>query len=190
MLRLCLVASGFLAIANLTNAAGEAGGDRFDPTAPHDPAHSVRATDWCAKHALAGQLAQALSDCTFALASKPNDTQAMANRGSIFLMAGDPRAALFDFDRAIQLNPREPVLFCNRGRAFDALGDVEKAIADYSTALSLEPNYPTALYSRGLLYERIGQRSDAIADFEAALKIAPTLERAREILERLRRDAL
>lgn len=162
--------------------------DRDLVLAPHDPAHATEPGTWCAVHVGKNELVQALSDCNYALSLDPTDVQALSNRGSLYLVAKDPKAALADFERAIALKPGVATLHFNRGVAHADLGHAEPAIADYSEALRLRPEFEAALHNRGYEYEKRGDTKRAIADYEAALRIKPDLKPSLKRLEGLRRS--
>lgn len=159
--------------------------DSVRAVTPHDPEHSVNATEWCGLHAARNELVQGFSDCTYALAVNPDDAQALSNRASIYIVVKEPRAALADLDRAIAVKPGQAILHFNRGVAHSDLNHAEAAIADYSEALRLNPEMAIALYNRGWEYEKRGARDLAIADYEASLTIKPDLAQAKRRLERL-----
>ena len=162
--------------------------DRDRVLAPHDPAHVNEPGIWCAVHMGKNELVQALSDCTYALSLDPRDVQALSNRGSLYIIAKDPKAALADFERAIALKPGVATLHFNRGVAHSDLGNAGAAIADYTEAVRLRPEFEAALHNRGYEYEKRGDTKRAIADYEAALRIKPGLEQSLKRLERLRRS--
>lgn len=162
--------------------------DRQHVLAPHDPAHATEPGTWCAVHVGKNELVQALSDCTYALSLDPDDLQALSNRGSLYLIAKDPKAALADFDRAIALKPHVATLHFNRGVAHSDIGNAEAAIADYSEAIRLRPVFEAALHNRGWEYEKRGDTKRAIADYEAALRIKPDLAPSLKRLDALRRS--
>lgn len=155
---------------------------------PHDPAHATEPGTWCAVHVGKNELVQALSDCTYALSLDPGNVQALSNRGSLYLIAKDPKAALADFDRAIALKPGVATLHFNRGVAHADLGNAEAAIADYTEAIRLRPEFEAALHNRGYEFEKRGETKRAVADYEAALRIKPDLKPSLNRLEGLRRS--
>ena len=162
--------------------------DRDRVLAPHDPAHAGEPGTWCAVHIGKSELVQALSDCTFALSLDPNDVLALSNRGSLYLIAKDPKAALADFERAIALKSGVATLHFNRGVAHTDLGNAEAAIADYTEAIRLRPEFEAAFHNRGYEYEKLGHTKRAMADYEAALRIKPDLQPSMKRLEGLRRS--
>lgn len=123
---------------------------------PHDPAHASQAATWCAVHVGKHELVQALSDCTYAQSLDPDDVQTLSNRGSLFLVAKDPKDALADFERAIALKAGVATLLFNRGVAHSDLGTTDKAIADYTEAIRLRPEHEAAWQNRGYEYEKLG----------------------------------
>ncbi len=160
--------------------------DRDRVLGPHDSAHASHPGTWCAVHLGKNELVQALSDCNYALSIDPDDVQALSNRGSLYLVAKDPKAALVDFERAIALEPGVATLHFNRGVTHSDLGNSVAAIADYTEAIRLRPQFEAALHNRGYEYEKTGDSKRAIADYEAALRIKPDLPQSLKRLEALR----
>lgn len=188
--RLMLTAMLVLAMAPSVGRIDEACGqsaERNHVLAPHDLAHAADPNSWCLLHISRNELVQALSDCSYALMLDPNDVQALANRGTLYLLVKDPKAALADFERAILLRPGVAALHFNRGVAFTDLANAEAAIADYTEAIRLRPEFEAALHNRGYEHEKLGHIGRAIADYEAALRIKPDLKPSLKRLEGLRR---
>lgn len=152
---------------------------------PHDPTHADEALRWCGVHFYRSEIAAALSDCDYAVASKPNDPAAISNRGSVWLGANEPARALRDFEVAIALAPAEPGMYFNRGIANARLGNVDRAIGDYTMAIRLKPSFAHAYHNRAYEFEKLGRREEAVADYQHALKLFPDLGSARDGLNRL-----
>lgn len=183
-----LVAAVSTALVASSGSLAQTTTDRDRVLAPHDPAHASEPGTWCAIHMAKSELVQALSDCTFALSLDPHDVQALSNRGSLYLLAKDPKAALVDFEQAIALKSGVATLHFNRGVAYTDLGNAEAAIADYTEAIRLRPEFEAALHNRGYEYEKRGDTKRAIADYEAALRLKPDLQPSLKRLEGLRRS--
>lgn len=191
MLRIAPIVALLISAAACGVSVGSAEGQNFERDrilGPHDPTHASSAGTWCAVHVGKNELVQALSDCTYALSIDPDDVQALSNRGSLYLIAKDPKAALADFERAIILKPGVATLYFNRGVAHSDLGSAQQAIADYSEAIRLRPVFEAAFHNRGYEYERMGDHKRAIADYEEALRIKPGLPQSLKRLEELRKS--
>ena len=185
LLSCAISVSGMLAASPMAGTQGVA---QIQP--PHDPAHAANAVDWCAIHLARRELVQAMSDCNYAVATMPNSSKALSNRGSVWLTAGDPTKALEDFEAAIALNPGQADLFYNRGLAHGKLGNSDAAIADYSRAILLEPGLAIAYHNRGYEHELRSNFADALKDYERAIELAPDLKPPAEGIRRLTKGRL
>ena len=180
-----LVAAGVV-LAFTTAAVAQ---DRHVPP-PHDPAHAAQALTWCAAHLARNELVAALSDCDYAVAVEPKNPKSLSNRGSVWLLAGDPARAIMDFDAAIALVPEDASLYFNRGIAFSKLQQQDKAITEYSEAIRRRPDFAAAYYNRGFEFELKKMTTEALADYNFALKLAPDLKPAAAAIAKLSRGQL
>lgn len=152
---------------------------------PHNPAHSDQPIGWCAYHMGRREHVAALSDCDYAVARDPRSVAALSNRGSVYLLAGEPSRAIVDFDAAIALVPDNADLFFNRGIAHSQMGARTLAIADYTKAISLKPELAIAYHNRGYEFERLSRLGDALADYRRALALQPELRQSADAVQRL-----
>lgn len=157
---------------------------------PHDPMHAAGASDWCAAHLARKELVAALSDCDFAVSATPKSVQALSNRGSVWLLAGEPARALRDFQEALTVAPDDATLYFNRGLARAKLGARDMAIADYSEAIQRKPDFAIAFHNRGYEFEVQGMTEQAMTDYRRALELSPGLRPATDAINRLSRGRL
>lgn len=179
-----------LSIAALGHCATAHGQQRGELPQPHDPAHAERSADWCAAHMAKREMVQAMSDCDHAVAKEPTNPRVLSNRGSVWLLAGEPSRALKDFEAALALAPGVANFYFNRGLAHAKLGTREKAIADYTEAIRIQPSLSIAHHNRGYEYELLGQLDAALADYRRALEITPEMKPATDAIARLMRGRL
>jgi tetratricopeptide (TPR) repeat protein len=110
---------------------------------------------------------------TTALEYKPDDANALYNRGIAKENLRKFKEAIVDYDASIKLNALDDNVFCSRGWAKFSLNKCDEAIIDYDEAIRLNPNYSGALYNRGLAKSKLNRTAAAIADFSAAILINP-----------------
>ena len=115
----------------------------------------------------------AIADFDRALASNPNDLDALSGRAKAYYWLKDFDAAIQDFDAVLQRNPNNATFFFYRGYAYEQLKERQKAIADYTEAIRLDPDYALAYNNRGANYGNLGEYDKAIADFNQALRLDP-----------------
>ena len=123
-----------------------------------------------------GNRPAAVTDLTAAILLRPDQADAYAMRGSLYLKDEAFRDGLVDLDRALVLDPKDEAALRTRAFAWDELGAYPSAIADYTTLLALSGD-ASYRYFRGFAYFRAGRSGDAVADFEAIIGEAssPTL---------------
>ena len=89
---------------------------------------------------LAGQLRQALADCTQALEQRPDDAAALDVRGLTYLKSNEPDKAIADFDAVLRHNPKAIDPLYGRGLALIKKHDLGRGRADTANAKALDPN--------------------------------------------------
>ena len=129
-------------------------------------------------------MAQAISDCDYAVFKEPTNSRALSTRGSVWLTAGDAKRALQDFEAALELAPTS-THFYNRGLAHAKAGAAALAIADYSEAIRLDPEFAFAFHNRGYEHELQNDLNAAVSDYRRALELSPQLQPAVEALQRV-----
>ena len=123
-----------------------------------------------------GLYASAVDDLNEALKRKPNDAEALENRGLALIQFGDPRRAIDDFDKVIALQPASAAALRERCWARAASNhDVDDALDDCNKALAQKPSDAAALDARCFVQIRNAAYPAAIADCTAALAADPKL---------------
>lgn len=92
----------------------------------------------------------ALEACNQALASKPNESNYLADRGLVRLRLGQLQQALDDYDRAISSDPTKPFAYYGRGLALLRQGKKESAMQSRQRALELSPHIDEVFDKYGL----------------------------------------
>jgi tetratricopeptide (TPR) repeat protein len=103
-----------------------------------------------------------------AIASGPENEEALVARGSALRTVGRYEDAYRDLVRAVELDPTDPLAYYARGLVFEEVNNYESAAADYTTALGLDPDNVDCLFRRGLAYRELTNTPEAIADFDRA----------------------
>jgi tetratricopeptide (TPR) repeat protein len=100
----------------------------------------------------------AIADFDKALALKPDDPDALNDRGVAHLARGDLEHAFTDFSRAILLQP-DCEAYSNRGLVRQSQGDLKHALEDYLEALRLKPDDTRVIGLRDAALKAISERS-------------------------------
>ena len=118
----------------------------------------------------------AIEEFNRALASNPNDLEALLGRGTAYYILKDFNTALGDFNTVLQGNPDNLIALFGRGTIYGELGKNEEEIADYDKAIQLDSSnvFKVLAYNnRGVSYEELRQYEKAIADYTEAIKLDP-----------------
>ena len=92
-----------------------------------------------------------------ALAIRPDDLTAIANRAGALLALGRPAEALADYDRVLAARPDLADVHNNRAAALCELGRYEAALAAFDLAIGLALQDPDALWNKSLTLLRLGR---------------------------------
>jgi len=112
----------------------------------------------------------AISDLTDLLHLKPDDTEALENRGLAFLSMDDYPHAIGDFGRLVELQPQQAKWLTDRCFARAASKrDLDDALEDCNQALALKPGDAATLDARCFVQLRAAAYALAIADCTAAI---------------------
>ena len=123
--------------------------------------------------ARAGQPAEADKLISQALAIKPAEAAAYANRGLARQATASYEAALADFDRAIALKPGEAETYYCRGNVLLDLKRYSAAATSYDRAIALRPDHAAAHCNHGSALKMLGRLEAALASFDRAIAIRP-----------------
>jgi tetratricopeptide (TPR) repeat protein len=115
----------------------------------------------------------AIADFSQALASNPNDIEALAGRAEAYYWLKDFLSAIQDFDAVLERNPKDAIAYSRRGASYSGLGENEKALSDHTEAIRLNPNSEIVYVNRGASYGNLGEHEKAIANFNEAIRLNP-----------------
>jgi arylsulfatase A-like enzyme/tetratricopeptide (TPR) repeat protein len=134
-----------------------------------------------AAQAQVGRRAEALVTFEKARAIDPSSAMALANIGTVYMLAKDYAAARTAFENALALEP-------SLSRAYNSLGVIEAdsghtdaAIALWKKAVDFNPTSYDTLFNMGELLLRHGRVQEARGSFEAFADRAPSALYARDL---------
>jgi tetratricopeptide (TPR) repeat protein len=113
----------------------------------------------------------AVNEFSQALATNPNDLDALAGRAEAYFWLNDFLQSIQDFDAVLERNPNNPTFFLHRGYAYGEQKEHDKAIANYNEAIRLDPQYAYAYNNRGYSLNSLGEYEQALADLNQAIRL-------------------
>ncbi|MDZ7358398.1 MAG: fused MFS/spermidine synthase [candidate division KSB1 bacterium] len=96
-------------------------------------------------------------------------------------------AAKRAFERLIALDPDNPFAYSTVAQVYYMLEDYPNAIRAIQRAIKDQPAQPNLYFNLGRMYQKNNQIQEAIAAFERGLKLSPYDQRARLMLEELKK---
>jgi tetratricopeptide (TPR) repeat protein len=102
---------------------------------------------------------------------RPDDVEALNNRGLAFDARGEYRRALVDYQAASFFQPDFVEVFNNRGAALEALEDDRGAMDAYLAAIRADPNFAVAYFNAARLFARLGCLDQCLTHLETAEKL-------------------
>ncbi len=120
-----------------------------------------------------GRAEEALASYDRALAVKPDNPEALNNRGDALKNLGRLEEAVASYDEAVTLKPDYADAHYKRGNALMKLGRAQKALASYVKALEIEPRRFEALNNCGVALISLGRAQEALASYDRVLAIKP-----------------
>jgi tetratricopeptide (TPR) repeat protein len=118
-----------------------------------------------------GDLKGAIEAYTEAIALKPEEIMAYANRGIAYIELHMHDEAIDDYNAVIAMNPDDSEAYNNRGWAYLHKGLFDPAIRDCTKALTMDPNMATAYHTRGMAYKGKGMLARAKSDFQKSCEL-------------------
>jgi tetratricopeptide (TPR) repeat protein len=110
---------------------------------------------------------------TEALFNKPDNANALYNRGIAEENLGRNADAIEDFDASLRINPKDDNVLCSRGGVKSKLRKFAEAITDFSAALRINPTYAAAFVGRGDAKTSLDKYAEAVEDFDQAIRLEP-----------------
>lgn len=92
----------------------------------------------------------------------PNNADAHARIGKIFVELKDYGKASEFYKRALEINPSKIYWQCEAGRIFQEVGNIPEAINAYKKSIKLSPEYELPYKNLGKIYREAGRNSDAL----------------------------
>lgn len=145
---------------------------KFDSALRLEPASARVQVMRCRALARLNRFAEALAAIEVAVAQKPNDVIALAERGVVHVARGNSELAFQDFDAAIRFGARSAAHYFQRGAALFNLRNWPRAAADFDAVLAMGPS-PQAWFYRGLCRRQLGDFENALADLALAIRAQP-----------------
>ena len=118
----------------------------------------------------AGAYPQALEAYNRSLELKPDNLDALNNRGMTLDELKRYEEALKDYSHALELRPDFPEVLNNRGVALAKMERYDEGLKDYDRALELKPDYMSPLYNRACAYSLMSWFQESLRDLDAAIK--------------------
>lgn len=159
------------AVALCRDARGDL--DRYLPADDQRLHRSVLLYNIAQVYSTVGDVEQAISHLSQAIAMDPEYSEYYNDRGILYFKSGKAEAARQDYLRAIALSPPYYEVWTNLGQCLRRLDDFEGAARAYTRSLDLEANQPLALMGRADCYQELGELEKAYSDYTAALEVAP-----------------
>jgi tetratricopeptide (TPR) repeat protein len=109
-------------------------------------------------------------------AGLPEDlrSEALVNRGIVYLEEDRLDLAMADFEQAIAFNPTYPAAHAYRGEVHKAKEQFAEAVADYDRAISFFAESADLFANRGEIHRLLGAADKAKADYKAAIRLERT----------------
>ncbi len=118
-----------------------------------------------------------------------NDTYVTAylNVGYANIQLQEWEQAKFSFERLLSLDPENPFAYSTIAQVYYMLNDFQKAIQYMTLAIKNQPEQANLHFNLGRMYQKHNQIKQAIEAFEKGLQISPYDQRARLVLEELKK---
>ena len=124
-------------------------------------------------HQRAGRFVEAEACYQHALATEPEQPDALHLLGVVAYQTGRHDVAAALIAQAIRRNAHSPVYFFNHALALKHLGRLDEALASYDRAVGLDPTYAEAFGDRGIVLDMLRRPADALASYDRALALRP-----------------
>jgi len=108
-----------------------------------------------------------------AIALKPDDTIAYANRGRLEIKMQNYFRALKDFQKVLSLDRKMTSVYYYMGVAREQVGDQEGSQTAYSKAIGYNSNSAEAFVGRGFVRQILRDEKGALQDFTQAIALKP-----------------
>jgi predicted TPR repeat methyltransferase len=126
-------------------------------------------------HLHGGRLKEALGAFDFALALKPDFTDALWKRAAALAQLNRPAEAVTALDPFLALRPDHADGWNNRGAVLISIGRVDDALASFDRALAIQPQLIEALSNRSTMLHELKRFDEALGACDALVELAPYL---------------
>jgi tetratricopeptide (TPR) repeat protein len=116
---------------------------------------------------------EALASYDSALALRPDDVEALCNRGATLHDLKRFDEAVASYDGALALQPDCVGALYNRGNALRQLKRLDEALRSYDSALALQSNHAEVLCNHGNTLYELQRFDEALASYDRALALQP-----------------
>jgi tetratricopeptide (TPR) repeat protein len=125
-------------------------------------------------------------------AAQINDKYVTAwlNAGYAYIQLQRWEEAKQSFERLLSLDPENPFAYSTLAQVYYMLNDYQTAINYMKIALKNQPEQANLYFNLGRMYQKNNQLQEAIIVFEKGLKVSPYDQRARQLLEELKKEVL
>jgi lipoprotein NlpI len=113
-----------------------------------------------------GQIKEALTTVSKAIALDPKNYNAYALRGSLYDAQRKLEEALADYSKVIALDPEAADAYSRRGGVHFKMGHIKESIADFDKQIQLKPSDKAGHWRRGISYYYAGRYDDGRKQFE------------------------
>jgi tetratricopeptide (TPR) repeat protein/energy-coupling factor transporter ATP-binding protein EcfA2 len=117
--------------------------------------------------------AMAVANMNNLIALYPDEPEAYASRGYIYIMLESDADVVANYSQAIALDPNYAEYYIRRASAYQNLGEYQSALDDYDMAQSLEQDNEWLYTSRAFLHTELAQYDQALADLNRAVTLNP-----------------
>lgn len=111
--------------------------------------------------------------CNALIAADPNNAEALAARGGVYVAVGEFDKAIPDLTSVIALTPQSAVAYYARGDALRRSRSFDGAMTDLTKSIALDPQLARAYAARGAIYLEQGHFALARLDLDKALTLEP-----------------
>jgi tetratricopeptide (TPR) repeat protein len=129
----------------------------------------------------------ALEFCQRAIQINDKYVTAHLNAGYANIQLQRWEQAKQSFERLLSLDPENPFAYSTIAQVHYMLNDYQTAINYMNMAIKNQPEQANLYFNLGRMYQKNNQVKNAIAVFEKGLKISPYDQRARLVLEELKK---
>ncbi|MGC6512933.1 MAG: tetratricopeptide repeat protein [Myxococcota bacterium] len=136
---------------------------------------------WKDRARAANNLQNAITIWTDIVDARPEDHQALLERGRMWLDLGDHSCAISDFLKADDLTPGSPDVQSALAEVFYARKDYRSAIEHLDDALSIDTDHAKALFLRGRCYSYLRMWQKSLDDLQKAKSLDKSLQVRRHI---------